>query len=473
MSARPPPSRSSSASSSSRPPASSCRSRSRIPFWMVLFLVLTAVTFSLFGFIIGIWADGFEKLQIVPLLIVTPLTFLGGSFYSIDMLPPFWQTVTLVQPGRLSDQRLPLELLRHRRRERRRQPGDDARLPRRLPRDRRLDLPDGLPAQGVAGFFRGDFRHGAHRRLRQAFPGPGPRRGLRRGRDRGGGICGQAWRGRSRRRRGAGAGDGPEQLRCRHRRRHRRQPLLPAPAAHDRGARAPGRPPLCGHGAAGRREPGDRALRRRACHGAAGGPDDAPGGGGKAPEAGRSDGDGPGHRRDRPPARPPPGRLRRAPPRRLAPGAPGTGVRPGPAFPPAVPGAGRERWGHPGGAPDGTHRRPLRSPDAGGPEAGRGAGERRPRGPGGDRRAGPGAGVRPPRRRGPGRHRSLPAPRRPSPAPPPRRAPDAPLRRRRRRARHRRPRCPEPRARLRDGQPIEGAIPHRLGPDGGLQFDDG
>ena len=65
---------------------------------MVLFLVLTAVTFSLFGFIIGIWADGFEKLQVMPLLIVTPLTFLGGSFYSIDMLPPFWQTVTLFNP---------------------------------------------------------------------------------------------------------------------------------------------------------------------------------------------------------------------------------------------------------------------------------------------------------------------------------------------------------------------------------------
>jgi ABC-2 type transport system permease protein len=68
------------------------------PLWMILFLVLTAVTFSLVGFIIGIWADGFEKLQLVPLLIVTPLTFLGGSFYSIDMLPPFWQTVTLFNP---------------------------------------------------------------------------------------------------------------------------------------------------------------------------------------------------------------------------------------------------------------------------------------------------------------------------------------------------------------------------------------
>ena len=68
------------------------------PVWMLPFLVLTAVTFSLFGFIIGIWADGFEKLQIIPLLVVTPLTFLGGSFYSINMLPPFWQKVTLFNP---------------------------------------------------------------------------------------------------------------------------------------------------------------------------------------------------------------------------------------------------------------------------------------------------------------------------------------------------------------------------------------
>lgn len=68
------------------------------PVWTLVFLVLTAFTFSLFGFIIGIWADGFEKLQLVPLLIVTPLTFLGGSFYSINMLPPFWQTVTLFNP---------------------------------------------------------------------------------------------------------------------------------------------------------------------------------------------------------------------------------------------------------------------------------------------------------------------------------------------------------------------------------------
>ena len=68
------------------------------PVWMAGFLVLTAVTFSLFGFIIGIWADGFEKLQVVPLLIVTPLTFLGGSFYSISMLPPLWRKLTLFNP---------------------------------------------------------------------------------------------------------------------------------------------------------------------------------------------------------------------------------------------------------------------------------------------------------------------------------------------------------------------------------------
>ena len=65
---------------------------------MLTFLVLTSVTFSLFGFIIGIWADGFEKLQVIPLLVITPLTFLGGSFYSIHMLPPIWQTVTLFNP---------------------------------------------------------------------------------------------------------------------------------------------------------------------------------------------------------------------------------------------------------------------------------------------------------------------------------------------------------------------------------------
>jgi len=68
------------------------------PVWMVAFLVLTAVTFSMFGFIIGLWADSFQKLQTIPLMIVTPLTFLGGAFYSISMLPPFWQKVTLFNP---------------------------------------------------------------------------------------------------------------------------------------------------------------------------------------------------------------------------------------------------------------------------------------------------------------------------------------------------------------------------------------
>ncbi|TVZ41087.1 ABC-2 type transport system permease protein [Alteromonadaceae bacterium 2753L.S.0a.02] len=68
------------------------------PLLMLLFLVLTAVTFCMFGFIIGIWADGFEKLQIIPMMVITPLTFLGGTFYSIEMLPPFWQTVTLFNP---------------------------------------------------------------------------------------------------------------------------------------------------------------------------------------------------------------------------------------------------------------------------------------------------------------------------------------------------------------------------------------
>lgn len=68
------------------------------PVWMLAFLVLTSVTFSLFGFIIGIWAKGFEQLQLVPMLVITPLTFLGGAFYSIDMLPPLWRTVTLFNP---------------------------------------------------------------------------------------------------------------------------------------------------------------------------------------------------------------------------------------------------------------------------------------------------------------------------------------------------------------------------------------
>lgn len=68
------------------------------PVWMVVFLLLTSITFSLLGFVIGIWADGFEQLQLVPLLVITPLTFLGGTFYSLDVLPPFWRTVSLFNP---------------------------------------------------------------------------------------------------------------------------------------------------------------------------------------------------------------------------------------------------------------------------------------------------------------------------------------------------------------------------------------
>ena len=68
------------------------------PFWMLAFLILTTITFSLFGFLIGIWADGFEKLQLIPLLVITPMVFLGGAFYSIDMLPSAWQTVTMFNP---------------------------------------------------------------------------------------------------------------------------------------------------------------------------------------------------------------------------------------------------------------------------------------------------------------------------------------------------------------------------------------
>ncbi|MFC0283973.1 ABC transporter permease [Camelimonas abortus] len=68
------------------------------PFWMLAFLVATSLTFSLFGFAIGVWADNFEKLQLMPMLVVTPLAFLGGSFYSIDMLPPFWRTASLFNP---------------------------------------------------------------------------------------------------------------------------------------------------------------------------------------------------------------------------------------------------------------------------------------------------------------------------------------------------------------------------------------
>ena len=117
------------------------------PVWMLAFLVLTALSFSLFGFILGIWADGFEKLQFVPLLIITPLTFLGGTFYSTSVLPPFWHTVTLFNPIVYLICGLPLELLRHRRRECRDQRGDDPAVSRRVPDHRVVDLQDRLSAE--------------------------------------------------------------------------------------------------------------------------------------------------------------------------------------------------------------------------------------------------------------------------------------------------------------------------------------
>ena len=119
------------------------------PVWMVAFLVLTAVTFSLFGFIIGIWADGFEKLQIIPLLIITPLTFLGGSFYSINVLPPFWQTVTLFNPIVYLVSGFRWSFYGIADVERRGQPRDDAGVPRRLPDRGVVDLQDRVPAEEV------------------------------------------------------------------------------------------------------------------------------------------------------------------------------------------------------------------------------------------------------------------------------------------------------------------------------------
>ena len=118
------------------------------PWWMIAFLLLTAATFSLFGFVIGIWAKGFEQLQLIPMLVVTPLTFLGGAFYTIDM--------SAAERGARSrsrtrwstpDQRLPLEFLREIRRHRRDQPGHDAGLPAGAAGRRALDVQDRLPHQ--------------------------------------------------------------------------------------------------------------------------------------------------------------------------------------------------------------------------------------------------------------------------------------------------------------------------------------
>jgi len=118
------------------------------PLWMLAFLVLTAVTFSLFGFIIGIWADGFEKLQMIPMLVVTPLTFLGGSFYSISMLPAGWRTVSLLNP--VVYQRLPLELLRNRGCRRGPECGHDSVVSRYLHGRRVVDLQDRLSAEDLS-----------------------------------------------------------------------------------------------------------------------------------------------------------------------------------------------------------------------------------------------------------------------------------------------------------------------------------
>ena len=120
------------------------------PFWMIAFLVLTAVTFSLLGFIIGIWADGFEQLQFIPLLIITPLTFLGGTLLFDQRAAAALADGRAVQPCGVSGLRFPLELLRHRRRQRRHQPRHDAGVPVRLPRRGVVDFPHRLPAQALS-----------------------------------------------------------------------------------------------------------------------------------------------------------------------------------------------------------------------------------------------------------------------------------------------------------------------------------
>jgi hypothetical protein len=100
------------------------------------------VTFSLFGFILGLWAKGWEQMQFIPMLVVTPLTFLGGAFYSISMLPPAWRAFSLFKPHRVSHQRISLVLLRRGRRQHRDQRMHDPGVPGAMPRDRRLDIQD-------------------------------------------------------------------------------------------------------------------------------------------------------------------------------------------------------------------------------------------------------------------------------------------------------------------------------------------
>ena len=155
MSARPPPSRSFSGLLILATAGLFVPLRIAHPIWMLAFLVLTAVTFSLFGFIIGIWADGFEKLQVIPLLVITPLTFLGGSFYPISVLPPVWQTVTLFNPvvylisgfrwsfSEIADVNVG------------RQPRHDDAVPGHVPRHGVVDLPDRLSAEELAATISG------------------------------------------------------------------------------------------------------------------------------------------------------------------------------------------------------------------------------------------------------------------------------------------------------------------------------
>jgi hypothetical protein len=141
------------------------------PLWMSAFLLMTAVSFSLFGFILGLWAKGWEQLQFIPMLVVTPLTFLGGAFYSIGMLPPHLQPV---QSHRLSHQRFPLELLRHCGRERRAQLERGVGLPGDLPRGSRLDIQDGISAEELAPRLRRpDAFSVAPPSPRRALPYPG------------------------------------------------------------------------------------------------------------------------------------------------------------------------------------------------------------------------------------------------------------------------------------------------------------
>ncbi len=141
------------------------------PAWMILFLLLTSITFSLFGFIIGIWADNFEKLQLIPLLVVTPLTFLGGTFLFDRHAATSVEPDRSPQSGRLSDQRVPLELLRQGRCCDRRQRGDDRGIPGVLPGPGRLDVQDRLSAEEIAEVAARD----ASRALGRPTPRPASR----------------------------------------------------------------------------------------------------------------------------------------------------------------------------------------------------------------------------------------------------------------------------------------------------------